>query len=55
MVIAGDNPVVVRSSRNIPNLTVLPTEGLNVYDILKHRHLAITVDAIPQIIERYGR
>jgi large subunit ribosomal protein L4 len=30
-----------RSSRNVPNIKVMRTEGLNVYDILKHRKLVL--------------
>lgn len=31
-----------KAMRNIPNCDVLPVLGLNVYDILKHKHLIIT-------------
>ncbi|MCF8068607.1 MAG: 50S ribosomal protein L4 [Desulfobacterales bacterium] len=34
------------SSRNIPNVKVLRTEGLNVYDILKHKSLILIEQAI---------
>ncbi len=47
--------VVRRSARNIPGLTVLPVDGLNVYDILRHGHLVVTVDALARIDERLGR
>ena len=47
--------VVRRSARNIPGLTVLPVEGLNVYDILRHGHLVVTVDALNRLNERLGR
>jgi large subunit ribosomal protein L4 len=47
--------VVRKSARNIPGLTVLPVEGLNVYDILRHGHLVVTVDALARIGERLGR
>jgi large subunit ribosomal protein L4 len=30
-----------RSSRNVPNIKVMRTEGLNVYDILKHHKLVL--------------
>ena len=46
---------VRRSARNIPGLTVLPVEGLNVYDILRHGHLVVTVDALNRLNERLGR
>lgn len=47
--------VVRRSARNIPGLTVLPVEGLNVYDILRHGQLVLTVDALARLDERLGR
>ncbi len=46
---------VRRSARNIPGLTVLPVAGLNVYDILRHGHLVVTVDALNRLYERLGR
>ncbi len=47
--------VVRKSARNIPGLTVLPVEGLNVYDILRHGHLVVTVDALERLNQRLGR
>ena len=43
-----------RSARNIPGVQVLPVEGLNVYDILKHRNLVLTKDAVEKITARLG-
>ncbi|MFZ7124677.1 MAG: 50S ribosomal protein L4 [Desulfobacterales bacterium] len=43
------NQVLEMSSRNIPSVKLLPTEGLNVYDILKYRHLVLLEPAIEQI------
>jgi large subunit ribosomal protein L4 len=43
------------SARNIPGLTILPVEGLNVYDILRHGHLVLTVGALARLNERLGR
>ena len=37
------------SSRNVPNIKVLRTEGLNVYDILKYRSLVLVEPAIEGI------
>ncbi|HET6184836.1 MAG TPA: 50S ribosomal protein L4 [Acetobacteraceae bacterium] len=42
----------LRASRNIPGVDVLPTIGANVYDILRHDVLAITVPAIAGLAER---
>lgn len=40
---------VEMSSRNIPGVKVLRTEGLNVYDILKYRQLVLLKPSIEQI------
>jgi len=55
IVVAEVDEVLRRSARNIPGLTVLPVEGLNVYDILRHGHLVVTVDALNRLNERLGR
>ncbi len=44
-----------RSARNIPEVTVLPTEGLNVYDVLHRRNLVLTRDAVQQVAARLAR
>ncbi len=38
-----------RSARNIPNLQVIRSEGLNVYDILNHEHLILLSPAVERI------
>jgi large subunit ribosomal protein L4 len=38
-----------KSARNIPGVTTMVTEGLNVYDILAHDHLVITKDAVGKV------
>lgn len=40
------------SARNIPYVQVLPTAGLNVYDILKYDHLVVLSPAVAQIEAR---
>jgi len=42
------------AARNIPNLDVLPSAGLNVYDILRRQHLVLTKDAIEAINARFA-
>ena len=44
-----------RSARNLPGVTVLPVAGLNVLDILKHKNLAITKDAVERITARFKK
>lgn len=43
---------VYRSGRNLPKVTVLSVDGLNVYDVLKHKNLALTQEAAKQIAGR---
>ncbi len=40
------------SARNVPYVQVMPTAGLNVYDILKHDHLVVLSPAVAQIEAR---
>ncbi len=54
LVIDGKDETVLKSARNLPKVTVLPVEGLNVYDILKHRNLAMTSAAVEKITARLG-
>ena len=41
-----------KSSRNIPNVKVLPVAGLNVYDILLHKKLVLVQSSIVKLEER---
>jgi large subunit ribosomal protein L4 len=41
IITADKNENLERSSRNVPNIKVMRTEGLNVYDILKYRKLVL--------------
>ncbi|MBW2085593.1 MAG: 50S ribosomal protein L4 [Deltaproteobacteria bacterium] len=41
-----------RSARNVPGIKVLRSGGLNVYDVLKYRHLVLLEPCIAQITER---
>ncbi|ESQ92053.1 50S ribosomal protein L4 [Asticcacaulis sp. AC460] len=42
------------ASRNIPNIDVLPTAGLNVYDILRRHKLVLTTAAVEAIEARFA-
>jgi large subunit ribosomal protein L4 len=44
---------IARSCRNLPGVTLLPVQGLNVYDILKHDALVITRDALGLVGEAW--
>lgn len=54
LVLPEKEEAVCRSARNIPGVTVLPVEGLNVYDVLRHKNLAMTQAAIEKIVARLG-
>ncbi|MCR6660200.1 MAG: 50S ribosomal protein L4 [Asticcacaulis sp.] len=42
------------ASRNIPNIDVLPSAGLNVYDILRRHTLVLTKSAVEAIEARFA-
>jgi len=46
------NELLLRSSRNIYGVLVMPTEGLNVYDLLRFERVVLFRDAVPRIHER---
>ena len=46
------NENFVRAASNIPNVDVLPTQGANVYDILRRDTLVLTKAAVAQLGER---
>lgn len=46
------NEELMRSARNLQGVLVLPAEGLNVYDILRHPRLVLTRSAVQQIEAR---
>ena len=54
LVIDGKDETVMKSARNLQKVTVMPVEGLNVYDILKHRNLAMTSAAAEKLVARLG-
>lgn len=41
------------AARNIPSVTVLRHDGLNVYDVLRRPTLVLTKDAVAQVTKRY--
>ena len=48
------NENLVLSARNIPDVKTVPTNAINVYDILNHDSLVITKDAVKAIEEVYA-
>jgi large subunit ribosomal protein L4 len=48
-------PGFARAARNIPQIDVLPVQGINVYDILRRETLVLTKAAIAALEERFAR
>jgi len=51
VVVNERNDFVERSARNLPNVKVVTTNQINVYDVLKYRRVVLTKDAIQSIEE----
>jgi large subunit ribosomal protein L4 len=43
-----------RAARNIPNIDVLPVQGINVYDILRREKLVLTRAAVEALAARFA-
>ncbi|MGA3303042.1 MAG: 50S ribosomal protein L4 [Methylovirgula sp.] len=56
LIIDGATPQqnFVRAARNIPEIDVLPVQGLNVYDILRREKLVLTKAALAAIEARFA-
>ncbi|OEU64139.1 MAG: 50S ribosomal protein L4 [Desulfuromonadales bacterium C00003094] len=49
IVLDGENPNVELSARNVPHVKVLRADGVNVYDVMKHKNLVLTEGAVAQL------
>lgn len=49
---AAPSEAFVKAARNLKGVNVLPVVGANVYDILRHRDLVITKEAVKQLEAR---
>jgi large subunit ribosomal protein L4 len=49
IVLDGENPNVELSARNVPHVKVLKADGVNVYDVMNHKHLVLTEGAVAQL------
>ena len=54
LVLSEKDEKVIKSARNISGVKVLPVEGLNVYDILDHKNLALTSSAVDAVVAQLG-
>jgi large subunit ribosomal protein L4 len=55
IVAGGAQEALERSARNIPGITLITAEGLNVYDILKHKQLVLLQDSVEPIQARFAK
>ena len=55
IVIEDVNPTVETSARNLPGVSVVRAEGVNVYDLLRHQNLLITKSAVEKLEARLAR
>jgi large subunit ribosomal protein L4 len=49
VVVDGENRNLELSARNLPFVKVLRSEGVNVYDVMKYRHVILTEGAVSQL------
>jgi large subunit ribosomal protein L4 len=54
LVTAAPDRTTLLSSRNISETSYLPADGINTYDLLRHKHVVLTVDAVRRIEELWG-
>ena len=52
VIIPGGHKTLELSARNVPYVQVMPTAGLNVYDILRYDHLVLLSPAVAAIEAR---
>lgn len=52
IIVDDHNDQIEKSSRNVPGYKVLLAEGLNVYDILLHRHVVVLQPSLDKIEKR---
>ena len=50
----GADPLVLRSARNIPRVKLLPASLLNTVDLLKHRTVVMTLEAVRKAEHLWG-
>jgi len=52
VVLHEENASVKKAARNLPQVKVLRSEGLNVYDLLRYRQILFTQEALRRVSER---
>lgn len=51
IIVDGPNEKLLKSARNLPHIQVMKVEGLNVYDILRYKHLVFKRSALEKVEE----
>lgn len=54
LVVAEADENTLRSARNLQQVSVVPPQGVNVYDVLRRTHLVLTRDAVDALTARLG-
>jgi len=54
LVADGADASVLRSTRNIPRVKMIPASLLNTLDLLQHRNIVMTLDALRKVEELWG-
>lgn len=52
IVLPEDDLTIILSARNLPGVSVMRYEGVNVYDLLAHHQMVITEEALRKLEER---
>ncbi len=52
-IVPATNMTLIKSGRNIPGVTFIRADSLNVYDIVRHQQLVVMQDALPVISKTY--
>jgi large subunit ribosomal protein L4 len=47
----GENTNLVRASRNLPGVKLVPTKDVNVYDLLKYQEVLLSESAAKKLSE----
>jgi large subunit ribosomal protein L4 len=55
IVAALDNDNLALSTRNLPNVTYISPNGVNVYELLTHEHIAFTKDAVSELDKQLNK
>jgi large subunit ribosomal protein L4 len=55
LIVAAVNNNLALSSRNLPHVTLISPNGVNVYELLTHEHIAFTKDAVSQLDQQLNK